>query len=85
VLGHPAGDSAADLELQAINGFGVGIFRRAEDEFVVLEYVEKTGIKFCDDGDEVEHFCEELVQRVGGGDAAADFVKQINFTAFLLQ
>jgi hypothetical protein len=63
----------------------VEILRRTEDEFVVLEYVEKTGIKFCDDGNEVEYFCQEFMQRVRGGDAAADLVKQINFTTFLLQ
>jgi len=85
VFGNPAGDSAADLELQAVDDFRVGIFRGTEDEFVVLEYVEKTGIKFCDDGNEIEYFCQEFVQRVGGGDATADLVKQINFTAFLLQ
>ncbi len=85
VFGDPASDAVADLELEAIDDFGVGIFGRAKDEFVFFENVDEAGIEFGDDGDEVNHFAKDFVERIGGGEAAADFVKEIDLTGVAVE
>jgi len=85
MLGDPAGDAAADLELEAIDNFGVRIFGGTKDEFVVLEDIDEAGVEFGDDGDEVDDLAEDFVKRIGGGEAAADFVEKIDFASIAVE
>ena len=85
VFGDPSGYAVADLQLEAVDYFGVGIFGGAQDEFVVFENVDEAGIEFGDDGDEVDDFAKDFVERIGGGEAAADFVEQIHLPGVAVQ
>jgi hypothetical protein len=85
VFSNPSGDAVSDLKLEAIHDFGVRIFGGAEDEFVFLEDIDEAGIEFGDDGDEVDHFAKDFVKRIGGGEAAADFVEKIHLPGVAIQ
>jgi hypothetical protein len=78
VFGDPAGDAVANLEFKAIDDGGVGIFGGAEHELGAFENVDKAGIEFGDDGDEVDDFAENFMEWIGSGETAADFVKELD-------
>jgi len=77
VLGDPSGDALADLELEAVEDFGVRILRGAEDKFFAFQYIDKTGIALDQGGSELYDAVQDFVEWVGGGHAAAEFVKEI--------
>jgi hypothetical protein len=59
------------------------ILGRPQNEFVVLQNVHKTGIKFRHCGDKFHYSSQNFMKRISRGDAAADLVKQIDFAAFV--
>jgi hypothetical protein len=77
VLGDPSSDALAEMELEAVEDFGVGILGRAEDEFFVFEHIDEAGITLDKGGGEFYDTVQDFVERVGGGHAAAEFVKEI--------
>jgi hypothetical protein len=85
VLGDPSGDALADLELEAVEDFGVGILGGAEDEFFVFQDVNEAGITLDQCGGELNDTVQDFVERVGGGHTAAEFVKEIYFNALTHQ
>ena len=85
VLSDPSGDALADLELEAVENFGVGILGGPEDELFVLENIDETGVALDQGGGELHDAVQDLVERVGGGHAAAEFVKEIYFQALTHQ
>jgi hypothetical protein len=85
VFGDPPGDTVADLKLEAIHDLGVRIFGGAEDELVFFENIDEAGIKFGDDGDEVDYFAENFMERIGGGEAAANFVEKVHLPGVAVQ
>ena len=56
MLRHPAGNAFSQLQLQAIDGFGMRILGGPQDKFVAFEHVDKTGVAADDGGREVHHF-----------------------------
>jgi len=85
VLGNPSGDTLADLELKAVENFGVGILGSAEHKFLVFQHVNEARIALDQGGGELNDAIQDFVERVGSGHAAAEFVKEIYFQALTHQ
>jgi hypothetical protein len=79
MLGDPSGNALADLELETVEDFGVGVLGGSEDEFFVFQHVDKAGITLHEGGGELNDAVQDFMERIGGGHAAAEFVKEINF------
>jgi len=77
VLGNPSGDTLADLELKAVENFGVGILGSSEHKFLVFQHVNEARIALDQGGGELNDAIEDFVERVGSSHAAAEFVKEI--------
>jgi hypothetical protein len=52
--------------------------RRSQYEVIVLQDIDEARVALDDGGHEVDHAGQHAVQGIGGSDAAADFVKQID-------
>ena len=81
MFGHPAGDALADAQLQPIDDVRMRRLRRAQDEVVAVEDIDETGVARDDARHEVDDAREHGVQRIGGRDAAADFVQKVDVVA----
>ena len=79
VLGDPSGDALAEMELEAVEDFGVRILGGTEDEFFVLQHVDEAGIALDQGGGELYDVVQDFVERISGGHAAAEFVQEIDF------
>jgi len=55
VLGNPSGDTLADLELKAVENFGVGILGSAEHKFLVFQHVNEARIALDQCGGELDY------------------------------
>ena len=58
------------------------ILRRAQNEFIVLQHVNEAGVALCDGADEIDDALQDLVQRIGGGHAAANLMEKSNRRIF---
>jgi hypothetical protein len=79
VLGDPPGDALADLELETVEHFGVGVLGGTEHQFPVFQDIDEAGIAPDQSGGELNDTIQDFVERVSGGHAAAEFVKEIYF------
>jgi len=79
VLGDPSGDALANLKLETVEDFGVGVFGGAEDKFLVFQNIDEAGIALDECGGELDDAAQDLMERVGGCHAAAEFMKEIYF------
>src|SRR5687767_3170928 len=75
VLRDPAGDALAHPQLEAIDEVPARLLRGAEDQLIVFEHVDETGIALHDAGHDVHHAVEHRFQRLRRGEPAADLVE----------
>ena len=78
VRSHPSSDALSHAQLETIDDIRVRRLRRTQHQVVVLEHVDEARVTLDDGGNEVDHAGQHRVQGIGGSDAAADFVKQID-------
>ena len=78
VFGNPPGDPLTDSQRQAIDYIRMRRLRRAQHEVFVLQDVDEARVALDDGRQEIDHTGQHGVQGIGGSDAAADFVKQID-------
>jgi len=55
MLGDPSSDALADMELEAVDDFGVGVLGGAEDEFFVLQHINEARIALDQCGGELDY------------------------------
>src|SRR6185437_9309313 len=77
MLGDPTGDALADAEVEPIDEVGVRVARGAQDELVILQRVDETGVAGNNGSDKSDHAVKHNVQRIGGGNAARYLVKEL--------
>src|SRR5687768_16856233 len=75
VLRDPAGDALAHPQLEAIDEVPSRLLRGAQDQVIVFEHVDETGIALHDAGHHVHHAVQHRLQRLRGGEPAADLVE----------
>ena len=78
VLGDPSSDALPHAHFQAIDHFLVGIFGSAQDQFIALAHVDKTGIALHHRGSEFDDLRQVRVQSISRCDAAAYLVQDID-------
>ena len=78
MLGNPTGDALPHLHFQAVDDFGMRIFRGAEDQFFGFEDVNEAGVTFYDGTDEIDDALQDFVKRIGSRHAAANLMEKTN-------
>jgi hypothetical protein len=60
----------------------VRVFGRPQHQFVLFQNVNKAGIGLHYGGDNFHYTSQHFRQRIGGRDAASDFMQHVNFAVF---
>ena len=72
------------LQFQPVHHLRVRILGGAENQFVSFENVDEAGIALHDARHELDHQFQNGIQGIGGGDALADLVQDLNLVTFAL-
>lgn len=75
MLSHPARDTLPNADLDLVDRIGVRVLRRTQYQVVAFEDVHEAGVALDDVAQQLDNASEHGLQRVGGGQAAADLVK----------
>ena len=78
MFGNPTSDTFAKWDLEVVDDVGMGVFGSAQDQFIALAHVDKTGIALHHRGSEFDDLRQVMVQSISRRDAAAYFVQDID-------
>src|SRR5580704_1496787 len=74
MFSYPSRDALSDLNAKMFDEVCMGIFRRPQDEFLLLQYIDKAGVTRNDCRDEIDDAAQDNMEGVSPGKPAAYLV-----------